>query len=139
MPVGSLIAEELLTSGKIQSADEMLAMGVVDVVVVDGQGEAGVNALINKRARSRNGRSALAAARRRVHRIDYSELMDIVEIWADSALKLNPRDLKLMQRLVSRQWRNGSGEMGPGQAGFNPALFFSLAAAPTDLPGGLVI
>lgn len=109
-----MIAEELLTSGKIYSADEMLAMGVVDVVVVDGQGEAGVNALINKRARSRNGRSALAAARRRVHRIDYSELMDIVEIWADSALKLNPRDLKLMQRLVSRQWRNGSGEMGPG-------------------------
>jgi DSF synthase len=106
--IGQRGAEELLTSGKIYSADEMLAMGVVDVVVEDGQGEAGVNALIKKRARSRNGLSALAAVRRRVHRIDYSELMDIVEIWVDSALKLNPRDLKLMQRLVSRQ--NGLGD-----------------------------
>ena len=106
--IGQRGAEELLTSGKIYSADEMQTMGVVDSVVENGQGEAGVNALIKKRARSRNGLSALAAVRRRVHRIDFSELLDIVQIWVDSALKLNPRDLKLMQRLVSRQ--NGIGE-----------------------------
>jgi DSF synthase len=106
--IGQRGAEELLTSGKIYSADEMQTAGVVDSVVEDGQGEAGVNALIKKRARSRNGLSALAAVRRRVHRIDFSELLDIVQIWVDSALKLNPRDLKLMQRLVSRQ--NGLGE-----------------------------
>jgi len=38
-----------------------------------------------------------------VHRIEFSELLDIVQIWVDSAMRLNPRDLKLMQRLVSRQ------------------------------------
>jgi hypothetical protein len=32
----------------------------------------------------------------------------VVQIWVDSALKLNSRDLKLMQRLVSRQ--NGLNE-----------------------------
>ena len=106
--IGQKGAEEVLTSGKIYSADEMLALGVVDSVVEDGQGEAGVAALIKKRARSRNGLSALAAARRRVHRIDFSELLDIVTIWVDAALRLNPRDLKLMQRLVSRQ--NGLGD-----------------------------
>src|SRR5262249_9660970 len=106
--IGQKGAEEVLTSGKIYSADEMLALGVVDSVVEDGQGEAGVAALIKKRARSRNGLSALAAARRRVHGIDFSELLDIVTIWVDAALRLNPRDLKLMQRLVSRQ--NGLGE-----------------------------
>ena len=106
--IGQRGAEELLTSGKIYSADEMQAVGVVDAVVDDGQGEAGVNALIKKRARSRNGLAALAAVRRRVHRIEFSEVLDIVEIWVDSALRLNPRDLKLMQRLVSRQ--NGLGE-----------------------------
>ena len=106
--IGQKGAEELLTSGKIYSADEMLAMGVVDMVVEDGQGEAGVAALIKKRARSRNGLSALAAVRRRVHRIEFSEVLDIVQIWVDAAMRLNPRDLKLMQRLVSRQ--NGLGE-----------------------------
>jgi DSF synthase len=67
-----------------------------------------VASLIKRRTRSRNGLAALAAARRRVHRIDFDELLDIVQIWVDSALRLNPRDLKLMQRLVSRQ--NGLGE-----------------------------
>lgn len=106
--IGQSKTEALLTSGKIYSAEEMFAHGVVDIVAEDGQGEAEVEALIKRRQRSRNGLSALAAVRRRVHRIEFSELLDIVQIWVDSALRLNPRDLKLMNRLVSRQ--NGLGE-----------------------------
>ncbi len=106
--IGQRQAEEVLTSGKIYSADEMVALGVIDTAVDDGQGETEVASLIKRRARSRNGLSALAAVRRRVHRIDFDELLDIVQIWVDSALRLNPRDLKLMQRLVTRQ--NGLGE-----------------------------
>jgi DSF synthase len=106
--IGQRAAEEILTSGKIYSADEMLALGVVDAVVGDGEGEAGVAALIKRRARTRNALSALAAVRRRVHSIDFSELLDIVQIWVDAALRLNPRDIKLMQRLVTRQ--NGLGD-----------------------------
>ncbi len=101
--IGQKNAEALITSGKIYSADEMQAMGVVDVVAEDGRGEAEVAALIKRRGRSRNGLAALAAVRRRVHGIDFPELLDIVQVWVDAALRLNPRDLKLMQRLVSRQ------------------------------------
>ena len=86
----------------------MYTIGVVDVIAEDGQGEATVTALIKRRQRSRNGLAALGAVRRRVHRIDFSELLDVVQIWVDAALRLNPRDLKLMQRLISRQ--NGLGE-----------------------------
>jgi DSF synthase len=86
----------------------MHGFGVVDLVAEDGQGAAEVTALIKRRQRSRNGLSALAAVRRRVHRIDFSEMLDIVQTWVDAALRLNARDLKLMQRLVSRQ--NGLGE-----------------------------
>jgi DSF synthase len=106
--VGQRGAEHLITGGKILSAEEMAALGIVDCVTDDGNGEAEVADLIRRRGRSRNGLAALAAARRRVHRIDFSELLDIVQIWVDSALRLNPRDLKLMQRLVSRQ--NGLAE-----------------------------
>lgn len=101
--IGQRGAENLITGGKICSAEEMAALGVVDCVTDDGSGEAEVADLIRRRSRSRNGLAALAAARRRVHRIDFAELLDIVHIWVDSALRLNPRDLKLMQRLVSRQ------------------------------------
>lgn len=101
--IGHKGAEAVIASGKIYSAEDMLALGVIDAVTGDGEGEAGVAAMIRQRSRSRNGLASLAAARRRVHRIEFSELLDIVRIWVDSALRLNPRDLKLMQRLVSRQ------------------------------------
>lgn len=101
--IGQRAAEELLMSGKVYSADDMLVRGVVDVVCDDGAGEAEVAALVKKRARSRNGMAAIFAARRRVHKLEFSELLEIVELWVDSALRLTSRDLKLMQRLVSRQ------------------------------------
>jgi DSF synthase len=101
--VGEKRGEEILTSGRIYSAEQMRDLGVIDRVVDDGQGEAEVAALIKQRSRMRNGLYGIAAARRRVQKIDLAELVDIVEIWVDCALRLNTRDLKLMQRLVSRQ------------------------------------
>ena len=106
--IGQRATEEIISSGQLYSAQQMLEKGVIDVVVEDGEGEAGVAELISRRKRSQSGFAALAQARRRVHRIEFAELLDIVEIWVDSALRLNPRDLKLMHRLVSRQ--NGLGE-----------------------------
>lgn len=101
--IGQREAERMLTSGRIYSAEDMLALGVIDEIAPDGEGEAAIAALIKRRQRSRNGIAALAATRRRVHRLDFAELLDVVQIWVDAALRLNPRDLKLMQRLVSRQ------------------------------------
>ena len=101
--VGRRVTEELLSTGKIYSADDMLALGVVDCVVDSGHGEAEVAALIKRSSRSRNGLVGIAAARRRVNGITYQELMDVVQLWVDAALRLTSRDMKLMQRLVSRQ------------------------------------
>jgi DSF synthase len=101
--VGRKRTEELLSTGKIYSADDMLALGVVDVVVGRGEGDAEVAAAIKRSSRSRNGLVGIAGARRRVNGITCEELMDVVRLWVDAALRLAPRDLKLMQRLVSRQ------------------------------------
>jgi DSF synthase len=101
--VGRRVTEELLASGNIYSADDMLRLGVVDQVVEPGTGEAEVEALIKRQSRSRNGLQAIAAARRRVNGITRQELADVVMLWVDAAMRLTPRDIKLMQRLVSRQ------------------------------------
>ena len=106
--IGQKLAEQVISSGKVYSAEEMRELGVVDVVAEDGQGEAELAAFIKRRTRSRNGLQALAATRRRVHSITFEELLDVVNIWVDAALRINLRDLKLMQRLVSRQ--NGLNE-----------------------------
>lgn len=101
--VGRKTTEELILSGKIYSADDMLAVGVIDHVVDSGQGEDEVNALIRRQARSRNGIQAVSSVRRRVRQVSHDELIDVVGLWVDAAMRLTPRDMKLMQRLVSRQ------------------------------------
>ena len=82
--VGRRVTEELLSTGKIYSADDMLALGVIDCVVDTGQGEAEVAALIKRNSRSRNGLVGIAGARRRVNGITYQELMDVVHLWVDA-------------------------------------------------------
>jgi len=109
--IGQRATETLIASGKIYTAAEMQDLGVVDRVVDEGCGEDEVANLIRTRERSRNGLTGLAAARRCVHRLDYSELLGVVEAWVDTALRLSIRDLKLMQRLVNRQ--TGLGEARP--------------------------
>ena len=109
--VGRKAADDLISSGKIYSADDMLRAGVVDCVADDGGGELEIAALIRRNQRCRNGLAGIARARRRVSGINLQELMDVVAIWVETALNLKPRDLKLMQRLVSRQNEAG-GEAG---------------------------
>jgi DSF synthase len=101
--VGKRVTEELIAGGRLYDADDMLAMGVIDMVVDQGRGEAEVANLIRSRGRNRKAIAGIAAARRCVHKLDYEELLGVVEVWVDTALSLSSRDLKLMQRLVSRQ------------------------------------
>jgi len=101
--VGRRVTEELLSTGKTYSADDMLTMGVIDRVAASGTGEAEVAGLIRRQNRNRNGLFGIASARRRVNPVTFQELLDVVQLWADCALRLSSRDLKLMQRLVSRQ------------------------------------
>lgn len=109
--IGQRATEALITSGKIYAASEMQEMGVVDRVVDEGRGEAEIATLIKSRERSRNALAGIAAARRCVHKLDYAELLGVVEAWVDTALRLSIRDIKLMQRLVTRQ--TGLGDARP--------------------------
>jgi len=101
--VGRRVTEELLSTGKTYTADDMLKLGVIDYVVDTGNGDAAVVALMQRRSRSRNGMVGISSVRRRINPITFQELLDVVDLWADCALRLSGRDLKLMQRLVSRQ------------------------------------
>jgi len=80
-------------------------MGVVDVITPDGTGEAAIYSYIRKHAKSANGRRAFERARTEIAPITRRELMQVVEIWADAALGLQDRDLRMMERLVRAQQR----------------------------------
>ncbi|HEY9762977.1 MAG TPA: crotonase/enoyl-CoA hydratase family protein [Trichocoleus sp.] len=102
--VGHKLTNQLLCEGKIYSAEEMHAMGLIDVLVEDGEGVTAVENLIKQCRNYHSGLMAIAQVRRRVQRLDYEEMRDILSVWVDAALCLTPRDLKLMCRIVGRQY-----------------------------------
>lgn len=101
--VGMSVAEKMVRSGKIYTGEELYQMGVVDVLAEDGQGEYALTNWIKKNHRSLNSFQAINRAKQRVNPLTVDELYDITEIWVDAALRLDERNLKVMDRLVRAQ------------------------------------
>ncbi|MGA7750770.1 MAG: crotonase/enoyl-CoA hydratase family protein [Gallionella sp.] len=101
--IGVTNAEKMILSGKLFSAEEMYEMGLVDVLAEDGLGEEAVYDYVEKQARRSNGYIALKKARQRFNPITYQELIDIMHVWVDAALRLSEKDLKVMDRFVRSQ------------------------------------
>jgi DSF synthase len=109
--VGRRIAEDLITSGNMYTARQLFDLGVVDVLAPDGCGESAVYSFIKKHARSSNGRRAIEMVRREIEPVTHDELMKVAGIWADAALRLSDRDLRMMERLVRAQNRTADLEI----------------------------
>lgn len=98
-------AERLILSGKLYSAQELYDMGVVDVLAEPGAGEQAVEDFIRRHRKTRLARQALQRVRQIHQPVQYDELMAIVRVWVDTALQLEEKDLKTMERLVRAQER----------------------------------
>lgn len=108
--IGTVAAEKLILSGKVYTAEELHALGVVDVLAEDGEGEIAVRDYMERNRRKHNAHRAIYRSKRRVNPVTYEELRDIVDIWVDAALELGEADLRKMIRLTSAQGRR----MGAG-------------------------
>lgn len=99
------LAEKIILDGTIYSSEEMYRMGVVDVLVPKGEGEAAVEELIRKQQRAPHAHLALNAVRGIAQPVGYNELMGITEVWVDTALALGEKSLRTMDRIVKAQSR----------------------------------
>jgi len=103
-------AEKLILSGKIYTATELYEMGIVDVLAEDGEGETALRSFLGSLDRRYNTHQAVLQARHRVNPLTREELIDIVDVWVDAAMKLDESDLRRMARLVRAQTRrHGAG------------------------------
>jgi len=101
--VGPIQAKKMILGGKLYSAEEMYHLGIVDILAEDGEGEKAVYEYLKKEKRFQNGHDAFRQAQRCCNRVSYDELKEITTIWVDAALKLESKDLRMMERLISRQ------------------------------------
>lgn len=101
--IGYQKAEQMILSGRLYPAEELHALGVVDVLAEPGEGELAVHEYIRREARARNGTLALRSVRDEIQPVSYAELMRVTEIWVDAALRIDSKDLRMMERLATRQ------------------------------------
>jgi len=101
--VGQPMAEKMILSGNLYSAEQLYEMGIVDILADDGKGEQAVHEYIKRENRSKNGHRAFRKAQRLCNPISYDELKNIAEVWAEAALKLEDKDLRMIERLITRQ------------------------------------
>ncbi|WP_226468324.1 crotonase/enoyl-CoA hydratase family protein [Luteimonas panaciterrae] len=103
--VSPQLAEKIILEGNIYSSEEMHRMGVVDILVPKGQGEAAVEDLIRQQQRAPYAHLAMNTVRNIARPVGYDELMGITEVWVDTALALTERSLRMMERIVRAQSR----------------------------------
>ena len=111
--IGAVKAERIILSGSVFTAEEFHEMGIVDVLVGDGGGEGAVHTYVEKHKRRPNAYESVYRARQRYHAITREELADIAEFWVDAAMRVRPKDLRIMEMLVKSQDRLYSGGPAP--------------------------
>jgi DSF synthase len=102
------LAERMIMGGEIYSAEQLHAMGVVDVLAPDGQGLQSFYDFIGRRERRYAAQRALYRARRLVNPVTFEEMTRIADLWVEAAFKLDESDLKRMERLVLAQERRSA-------------------------------
>ncbi|MGF1641154.1 MAG: crotonase/enoyl-CoA hydratase family protein [Rhodospirillales bacterium] len=98
-------AERMILSGRIYSAEELYELGLVERIAEDGQGRDAVYDFIRERQRSRSAWQAVVGARRIVNPITRQELIDVTNLWVETAMTLSSADLRRMKHLATAQDR----------------------------------
>jgi DSF synthase len=98
-------AQKLILSGRLYEAEELEELGLVDLVVDRGEGPVAVREYLERNQRRHGTLLALSRIRQRCQPITYEELIDVTDVWVETALGLGEADLRRMEHLVRAQLR----------------------------------
>jgi DSF synthase len=98
-------AQRLILSGRLYEAQELEELGLVDLVVDRGDGPAAVREYLERNQRRHGTLMALSRVRQRCQPVTYEELIDVTDVWVETALGLHEADLRRMEHLTRAQMR----------------------------------
>ena len=101
--IGFAAAEEMIVSGRLYTAEQLYEMGVVDILAEKGEGEIAIYRYIKSASKASNTFKSMQRLKDICNQVSYKELEDIANVWADAALQLSTKDLRMIERLVRRQ------------------------------------
>ncbi len=103
--IGVAAAQKLILSGATYLAEDLYAMGVVDILVDKGEGREAARTYVKENARRHRVLHSLNKVKNRVNPLTLQELRDITEIWVDACLTLEAADLRKMDIFRAAQRR----------------------------------
>ena len=106
---GFVVANDMVLSGQIYTADQLYRRGLIEYVADDGAGEQLLEQVVRSMEPRFRGTMAALQARRVAAPITYESLQVIVDHWAVTAMSLTNRDMRLMERLARAQVRKVGG------------------------------
>jgi DSF synthase len=98
-------AQQMILSGRLYEAQELEELGLVDLVVDKGDGPAAVREYLERNRRRHGTLLALSRVRQRCQPVTYEELLDVTDVWVETALGLDEADLRRMEHLIRAQER----------------------------------
>ncbi len=101
--IGPRAAEKMIRDGGVHTAEELHALGLIDILVSKGEGRQALRELLQKQRKSWNSFQALQHIKRHHQPITREALMASASIWVDAAMRLTDRNLRMMERLVNAQ------------------------------------
>ncbi|QTD56031.1 crotonase/enoyl-CoA hydratase family protein [Parasphingorhabdus cellanae] len=97
--------ERFILEGKLFTAEELYDMGVVDILAEDGKGEQAIIEYTKENRKRFHAERAVYKARRLANPVTLDELLEITDMWAETALHLEDADVRKMERLANAQQR----------------------------------
>ena len=99
------LAERMILSGEIFTAEKLHEIGLIDILAPDGAGVETLYDAIGRGGKRHQTHVALRTARRLVNPLGLEEMSRIADLWVEAAFKLEESDLKKMLRLAAAQDR----------------------------------
>ena len=101
--VGHPVAENIILSGQLLSAEALYEMGIIDILAEKGEGELELYKFIKGQNPAAKQQQTIRKVKEACNPISYQELLRISDILVDNMLKTNNKDLRMMERLIARQ------------------------------------
>jgi DSF synthase len=119
--IAPTLAEKIIKTGRMYSAEYMHEIGIVDVLAEPGEAHIALQRYLKDHHKYANMHQSMEKVKERVHPISYQELMDITSIWVDAAMQLPETNIRTMERLVKAQTYRTQKQTHPQQATYYQA------------------
>lgn len=97
------VAENIMLSGQLFTAEALYEMGIIDILTEKGEGELELYKFLKGQNQAAKQQLVLRKVKDACNPISYQELYRVGEIWVDTLLNSSPKDLRMMQRFIMRQ------------------------------------